>query len=548
MASPYNVKDFGAVGDGWEHPLSEFYASLSAAQADFPNATSLDNLIDGLAIDKALGTLATSALGRGRVHIPAGRYRGNTGPLRMPNWCTLEGDGAGKTIIDNQNTPVNYPLLVNRDPAAFLYSTIRGISFHGGTHGIKIDVTGETAGLSFDDMSMNLQSVANFEVNKLLQTSTFNRVGFGSAPRGLFMSGSICNAVSFTDCEFTTHTLEHLWLNSPENVRFQGGRFEAGGQPESQATASIAGTTLTVSAVAEGTLRIGSYLVGDNVAPGTVITGLGSGSGGTGTYVVNIGQTVASAVIKGYTPTVRLHQARSVSFATYMEATHEYSLVETESHDGVTFDGSHFTGAYVDAAFIPYKFASNGRITFGSNSWYMKSAGPEHMLITGENGSALDNSLADIWSVKNMRQGMGNSRRRDFNAARTFTLLDFTRASDVGAQTISGKLIVTMCGATADMGFSALKTVEIPFGVRMIVNYPISVKFGASNVIFDESTVGGASGFAISASQVSGGTNTQAKLQIACAGANSAGQSYASVAVEYNQTNDGTIPADVKFA
>lgn len=65
-------------------------------------------------------------------------------------------------------------------------------------------------------------------------------------------------------------------------------------------TGSIAGTILTVSAVASGTLTVGSYLSGANIADSTVITALGSGSGGTGTYSVNTSQTAASATIHAY--------------------------------------------------------------------------------------------------------------------------------------------------------------------------------------------------------------------------------------------------------
>ncbi len=64
--------------------------------------------------------------------------------------------------------------------------------------------------------------------------------------------------------------------------------------PAASFTASIAGTTLTVSAVASGTLAVGQFLYGTGVASGTVITALGSGSGGTGTYTVAVSQTVAS--------------------------------------------------------------------------------------------------------------------------------------------------------------------------------------------------------------------------------------------------------------
>ena len=69
--------------------------------------------------------------------------------------------------------------------------------------------------------------------------------------------------------------------------------------PAFSATGAIAGTVLTVSAVASGELAIGDQVFGTNVTPGTVITSLGSGTGGTGTYNVSISQTAASATITG---------------------------------------------------------------------------------------------------------------------------------------------------------------------------------------------------------------------------------------------------------
>lgn len=64
-------------------------------------------------------------------------------------------------------------------------------------------------------------------------------------------------------------------------------------------TGSIAGTTLTVTAVGSGALYVGQTLTGTNVLPGTTITALGTGTGGTGTYTVNQSQTVASTTITG---------------------------------------------------------------------------------------------------------------------------------------------------------------------------------------------------------------------------------------------------------
>lgn len=60
-------------------------------------------------------------------------------------------------------------------------------------------------------------------------------------------------------------------------------------------TGSIAGTTLTVSAMAPGgSIGVGSFVSGAGVTADTIVTALGTGTGGVGTYTVNNSQTVAS--------------------------------------------------------------------------------------------------------------------------------------------------------------------------------------------------------------------------------------------------------------
>jgi hypothetical protein len=64
-------------------------------------------------------------------------------------------------------------------------------------------------------------------------------------------------------------------------------------------TGAISGTTLTVTGVTAGSLEIGSVITGTDVATGTIITGLGTGNGGTGTYTVNISQLVVQTGMTG---------------------------------------------------------------------------------------------------------------------------------------------------------------------------------------------------------------------------------------------------------
>ncbi|MGF6444385.1 phage cement protein [Paraburkholderia youngii] len=63
------------------------------------------------------------------------------------------------------------------------------------------------------------------------------------------------------------------------------------------------GGVLTVTEVDSGDLAVGDALTGAGVAEGTAITGLLTGTGGTGTYAVNIGQTVAAGALNAVTGT-----------------------------------------------------------------------------------------------------------------------------------------------------------------------------------------------------------------------------------------------------
>ena len=60
-------------------------------------------------------------------------------------------------------------------------------------------------------------------------------------------------------------------------------------------TASIAGTVMTVTAVAAGNIQPNQLVFGPNIIPGTYIVSNGTGTGANGTYNVNLTQTAASS-------------------------------------------------------------------------------------------------------------------------------------------------------------------------------------------------------------------------------------------------------------
>lgn len=65
----------------------------------------------------------------------------------------------------------------------------------------------------------------------------------------------------------------------------------------SAASVTATGGTLTVSAVTSGALAVGDVLSGSGVTAGTFVTGFLTGLGGTGTYLVSVGQTASSTAI-----------------------------------------------------------------------------------------------------------------------------------------------------------------------------------------------------------------------------------------------------------
>lgn len=100
-------------------------------------------------------------------------------------------------------------------------------------------------------------------------------------------------AVQTMDVGFYNDVAFDPTLNKPNTLE---GCYTEGSNPGSF-TGAISGTTLTVSATIAGRVWVGRAITGTGVTPGTVITGFGTGTGGTGTYTVNKSQTVGSTTI-----------------------------------------------------------------------------------------------------------------------------------------------------------------------------------------------------------------------------------------------------------
>ena len=90
----------------------------------------------------------------------------------------------------------------------------------------------------------------------------------------------------------------HFVMNYAQAITVSGMDLE-GGTPNFVGTGSISGTTLTISAVSSGALAVGNSVYGTNILPGTSIIALGTGTGGIGTYTVNVSQTASSGSVNG---------------------------------------------------------------------------------------------------------------------------------------------------------------------------------------------------------------------------------------------------------
>ena len=131
-----NVKNFGAIGDGTNHPLSEFYQSLPEAKAVYPFANALTDSIDRCAIQKAI-------INSNCVYIPQGVYIiDDTIVLPQATPTSIVGDGQRDTILNsimtsgfmieyNRNTSYNGKLTEIKDIQLISLTGGAGIKYYG---------------------------------------------------------------------------------------------------------------------------------------------------------------------------------------------------------------------------------------------------------------------------------------------------------------------------------------------------------------------------------------------------------------------------------
>ncbi|WEK43651.1 MAG: hypothetical protein P0Y64_02115 [Candidatus Sphingomonas colombiensis] len=381
-----NPRDYGAIGDGYYHSLSEQFATLAAAQVAYPFATALTQSLDWAGIQAALNEAARDVNRRGVVQLPLGYFILSDG-LKIASNTTFRGVSRFGAVINNQGHLLNAPVFTNSDPAALINTTLENFAVLGGTHVIKIDVTTESAGIRMRDIAAYLQTVASIEANMLQTTKiiTCDFDGGGGAVNGLLSTGPTCNDVSVVDTRFTNHSGAKIKLAGFNGFYMSGGSCEGGGD--------------------------------DTVGTNTLD-------------------------LRGLSPTQ--YSAAAVFRSVYFERTQQRLLYSRDTR-GVAFDGCTFMGHLASGVFVGYTFDTDADvISFGSNHWYRRTTGPANMSVSGANDNLLAQSSNAFAGVAG-RYGTLAPKQRSLSAGTTFNLIHFHRASgapndDTNQQGIVGTL------------------------------------------------------------------------------------------------------------
>lgn len=184
---------------------------------------------DLAAIREALAAATKTDQYPASVFIPAGNYR-RGGSIALPNHICLFGEGVSSILNSQNDRGFDRPILINAAANGLISARLQDLTLYGGSHGLKLDVAEENADIRLQNVGMLLQSVANLEANKLLQTTKITNCVFGSAPYGIKVSGTGTNCLTAIGSEWIDHSEGSIFLRGADGVTIIGGRFEGGGR------------------------------------------------------------------------------------------------------------------------------------------------------------------------------------------------------------------------------------------------------------------------------------------------------------------------------
>lgn len=204
-------------------------------------------------------------------------------PYRPHAWPATYTLSVGKPIVGLGNTGQSFAVLTEGEPYV-------GTGVHPSTIAL-IETAIKEPCVSRGSIVSTEQGVYYASRNGLILL----QFGAGVAQNATEQMFSRQDWTSLKPDLFMGARLPQAYIGFVQNGILVGGKVYDGAVDVSF-TASMSGTTMTVTALAAGSglLAVGQTVVGTGVTAGTRITALGTGTGGTGTYTISASQTLSS--------------------------------------------------------------------------------------------------------------------------------------------------------------------------------------------------------------------------------------------------------------
>ena len=223
-----NVADYNPVADGSSHPLSGRYASLAAAQVDFPFVTALTQEIDWACCQQASNDAfgpagsenGTNSYANKRLHINGGNYwfGNDIWLIRNLSGGVIYGDGTRTTQIGGNDIVLQfdglwYTIIRDITVATFNAAALTALDIDGNVPGHPYPTRGVQAVTLIDVLI-----AASGGTYAFTWTRQGNGVGGPGAQgdNGTFINLHLINA----------QTLYYQWGYNSLNIQFLGGDFQ----------------------------------------------------------------------------------------------------------------------------------------------------------------------------------------------------------------------------------------------------------------------------------------------------------------------------------
>ena len=259
---------------------------------------------------------------------------------------------------------------------------------------------------------------------------------------------------------------------------------------------SVSGTTLTVTLMKSGTIAVGQSLFGLGVTPETIITALGTGTGGVGTYTVNLSQTEPSEIFNSSAVAAKITGSISGNILTVTAIGANQTLYPGQTIQGAGVTSGTIITALGGSAAISYSITTAGTgyavgdtITVVGGIYNQQAT----YTIASIGGSGAVATLTPVsYGVYTVQPGTPATTTTSGNGTGlTLTLTFGTGTGGTGSYVVNGSQTVSSETLYAlnfsvlpstDGGFSGADVVDIVDNY-FVYNRPNTQQWGSSNIL-----------------------------------------------------------------